>query len=279
MDIDQKKLDIAIAYISRMADGSNPVNNRPMPEHEILNDPNVIRCMFFVKEILEEVKRNGGVIAGRRAGSGRSAERKTPEPYPFEIADRYQYQEDKSITHVLRQLQEPIEGTGIKKISPVVITGWLKGRGYLVENRKADGEKETLPTQKGEQIGIYTRDREYNGRQYVSVMYGRQAQEFIVSHLREAVDWKSEAGASGASAGEGTASAPLPKEAGISAGYEKLARKLLEGNKNVPERRPGSSAAENAEERRAQAVETDMPDERFFANMARWMSAEEDVPF
>ena len=78
MDIDQKKLDIAIAYISRMADGSNPVNNRPMPEHEILNDPNVIRCMFFVKEILEEVKRNGGVIAGRRAGSGRSAERKTP---------------------------------------------------------------------------------------------------------------------------------------------------------------------------------------------------------
>ena len=51
MDIDQKKLDIAIAYISRMADGSNPVNNRPMPEHEILNDPNVIRCMFFVKEI------------------------------------------------------------------------------------------------------------------------------------------------------------------------------------------------------------------------------------
>ena len=263
MDIDQKKLDIAIAYISRMADGSNPVNNRPMPEHEILNDPNVIRCMFFVKEILEEVKRNGGVIAGRKAGTGRSGERKTPESYPFEIADRYQYQEDKSITHVLRQLQEPIEGTGIKKISPVVITGWLKGQGYLAENRKADGEKETLPTQKGEQIGIYTRDREYNGRQYVSVMYGRQAQEFIISHLREAVDWKIEAGAS---AGERTASGPLPEEAGISAGYEKLARKLLEGNKK-------------AEERRAQAVETDMPDERFFANMAGWMSAQEDVPF
>ena len=39
-----------------------------MPEHEILNNPNVIRCMFFVKEVLEQVQKNGGVVKGGRTG-------------------------------------------------------------------------------------------------------------------------------------------------------------------------------------------------------------------
>ena len=65
MDIDAKKLDIAILYLQRIADGNNPVNNMPAGEDSVLNNPNVIRCMYFVKEVLEEVKRNDGVI-GRK---------------------------------------------------------------------------------------------------------------------------------------------------------------------------------------------------------------------
>ena len=55
MDIDAKKLDIAILYLQRIADGNNPVNNMPAGEDSVLNNPNVIRCMYFVKEVLEEV--------------------------------------------------------------------------------------------------------------------------------------------------------------------------------------------------------------------------------
>lgn len=32
MDIDAKKLDIAILYLQRIADGNNPVNNMPAGE-------------------------------------------------------------------------------------------------------------------------------------------------------------------------------------------------------------------------------------------------------
>ena len=60
--IDMKKLDIAIVYLQRITDGKNPVNNLPADEEDVLNDPNVIRCMYFVKEVLEEVKRNDGSI-------------------------------------------------------------------------------------------------------------------------------------------------------------------------------------------------------------------------
>ena len=56
--VDMKKLETAIVYLQRISDGNNPINNLPADEDSVLNNPNVIRCMFFVKEILEEVKRN-----------------------------------------------------------------------------------------------------------------------------------------------------------------------------------------------------------------------------
>ncbi|CBK74998.1 hypothetical protein CIY_23470 [Butyrivibrio fibrisolvens 16/4] len=62
MEIDINKLDTAILYLQRIADGKNPVNNMPAESDSVLNNPNVIRCMYFTKEILEEVKRNGGNI-------------------------------------------------------------------------------------------------------------------------------------------------------------------------------------------------------------------------
>ena len=57
--VDMKKLETAIVYLQRIADGNNPINNLPAEEDSVLNNPNVIRCMFFVKEVLEEVEPEG----------------------------------------------------------------------------------------------------------------------------------------------------------------------------------------------------------------------------
>ena len=65
--LDMSKLDVAIKYVQRMADGCDPVSNIPMEDDAVLNDLNVIRCMFFVKDVLEEVRRNEGVIGGKKA--------------------------------------------------------------------------------------------------------------------------------------------------------------------------------------------------------------------
>ena len=62
MQIDMKKLEVAMKYIERIADGKNPVNNKPTEDDSVLNNPNVIRCMYFVKEVLTVVKENDGVV-------------------------------------------------------------------------------------------------------------------------------------------------------------------------------------------------------------------------
>ena len=182
MEIDMKKLDTAILYLQRIADGNNPVNNMPSEDDAVLNNPNVIRCMFYVKEILEEVKRNGGKIVVGKAGANAKL------PYPVERLAEFAYEEDKTISKFAEQLNKDIDKEEYKTISYNTITKWLKAEDFLevvqVEDRTA-----SRPTSKGRDIGIYTEDRvNQRGQSYVSVLYGQKAQEYIVKNMSAIIE-------------------------------------------------------------------------------------------
>ena len=175
---DQMKLDVAIKYVERIADGCNPVNNTPLDNNDILNNPNIIRCMYFIKDVLEEVRRNGGTIGGKST--------KEPTiPFPVEILDEFVYREDMGITHVLNQIYEPIVNMDAKKVSVTKVTAALKEEGYLLdESNQETGKTRKIPSDKGKELGIYLVEREYNGRIYQSVTYNKIAQEYVVALIR-----------------------------------------------------------------------------------------------
>jgi len=176
---DMTKLDVAIRYVERIAEGLHPVSNLPVEEETVLNNPNVIRCMYFVKEILEEVRRNDGVIGGKRDKRGEMM-------FPMETLDLFQYQEDKSITQVLKQIYAPVEELNVKRISAMKVNAWLKEEGYLEDEVSAStGKSSKVPTEKGKMLGLYVLEKEYNGRPYQAVLFDRKAQEFLVEKMRE----------------------------------------------------------------------------------------------
>ena len=179
---EQSKLEIAIKYMERMADGRNPVNNTPLEQNDVLNNPNIIRCMYFIKDVLEEVRRNGGNVGGKPG--------KEPEiPFPKGSLDMFIYTEDKSITHVLNQIYEPVAGRNVKKVSATKITNTLKEEGYLIEEVNPEtGKMRKVPSAKGVNLGIYLVEREYNGRMYQAVTYNRIAQEYVVELIRRLVE-------------------------------------------------------------------------------------------
>lgn len=184
--VDLVKLETAIKYVERIAEGNNPVNSMPLEEDAVLNNPNVVRCMFFVKEVLEEVRRNGGVIGGKRT-------RAAKEPFPFEALKQFQYESDQSITHVLKQIHAPLEGREVKKISARMVTDWMKAAGYLTIAYSGEvGKETTMPTEKGRELGIYTEVRSVPGNTYLAVIYNQNAQEFIVRNLERIVSGEME---------------------------------------------------------------------------------------
>ena len=98
------------------------MNNVPLENGDILNNPNIIRCMYFIKDVLEEVQRNGGMVGGKVG--------KEPAlPFPIEVLNNFTYVEDKSITHVLNQIYEPIADMNVKKVSVTKVTAALKQEG------------------------------------------------------------------------------------------------------------------------------------------------------
>lgn len=148
-------------------------------------------------KLLEEVRQGIGTQTGETQscrvaiGEVTSGRRSKPrkEPFPFEILKHFQYQEDKTISHLLDQIHSPAEGLDIKRISPQTITGWLKTAGYLTVEYCQEVRKEsTMPTEKGRSLGIYTEVRTYGANRYVTVIYNRQAQEFLVTNLESIVN-------------------------------------------------------------------------------------------
>ncbi|MBR1853640.1 MAG: hypothetical protein IJ794_10965 [Lachnospiraceae bacterium] len=177
--VDVKKLETAILYVQRIADGRNPVNNTLASEDAVLNNPNVVRCMSFVKEVLEEVRRNDGYI-------GRKAKKTGTEPFPIDNLSGFVFKEDKSITKLVGQMNEMADLNVYKGLSYKPIIGWLKENGFLCEEQKEGfSQKITIPTVKGMQIGIRAERRRGNdGKDYMYIIYGKSAQEYIVNHMK-----------------------------------------------------------------------------------------------
>ena len=176
---DIEKLDKAIIYAERMADGRVPYSNQPT-ENEILNNPNVIRSMYFIKEVLEEVRANKGVVGHR------TRKAKVPaSAFPFEVLERFEYQSDKSISYLLGQFKELANDPDAKIISAQKVNNWLARNGYITKAIVNDsGNEGWIPTEKGEALGLTTERRGEPGREYTVTLYTKPAQEFLASNLR-----------------------------------------------------------------------------------------------
>ena len=180
--IDLEKLDVAITYMQRIADGKNPVNNLPAEDDDVLNNPNVIRCMFFVKEILEEVKLNGGCIGKKVSRKQREAMK---EDFPFEVLNKFEYKEDLSLTRFLQQINEMMDTNLYKKLTYQPFIMWLMNNGYIVEAYNKDlGKEIKISSEKGRELGIKSELKTRStGSRYMLITYNQNAQEFLVKNM------------------------------------------------------------------------------------------------
>lgn len=181
--IDMNKLSSAIVYVQRIADGKNPVNNHPLEADTVINDPNVIRCMYFIRDVLKKVYDNNGIIVGEA-----SKNKEANQSFPYEILKLYEYKEDKSISKLIDQIYSPVAKQGIKKISGTRVNTWMMSCGYITETYNEEFMQNIkMPTEKGEALGLRAERVEHRltGRTYIAILYNKQAQEFIVANFEK----------------------------------------------------------------------------------------------
>lgn len=66
------------------------------------------------------------------------------------------------------------------------VSKWLEKQGILENTELPSGRRTRLPTEEGLKLGIETRQRtSQRGEEYTAVVYSKQAQEYIYSHIDE----------------------------------------------------------------------------------------------
>ena len=62
--IDIKKLVTAKVWIEKLANGINPLSDELVKEDDIINNVHISRCLFYVTELLDEIK--AGTVVERK---------------------------------------------------------------------------------------------------------------------------------------------------------------------------------------------------------------------
>lgn len=182
VELSKDKLDSSIKYLEDLINGKNPVTGEVLSSESVFNNLETVRCMFFVRDVLEKIKTNNYTI---QTGT---TEKLTL--LPPEIVSNYSYEGNKSVTAFVKQINTLYDTEKYGKLSFEPIQNWLRENGYL-EKRIDDvsGNMVSLPTPKGESIGLIVEKREtrYN-IPYSLVVFTQDAQLLIIEHLREIIE-------------------------------------------------------------------------------------------
>ena len=179
---DLKRLEIAIQYIRRMSEGKNPVTNRPAPDNEVLTNMNVHRCLKFIDEVLTDVQKSGGTVG---MVSQRAHKQSVSEVFPYDALEQYQYLQDQQISYFLKQLEEYLPEGQKMPVPATTITLWMRENGYLEKKVINDtGKENSVPTRKGEELGLYMEKSGIYPNEYYRVYYNEKAQRFIIENFR-----------------------------------------------------------------------------------------------
>ena len=171
--IDVEKLNSAKAWIEKLANGINPLNDELVKDDDLINNVHISRCLFYVSELLGEIN------------IGTSVERRSRKPFFHSKNDAVNI--PISIPNGIANFVRLVNGyipEGMKPLSAGQTIKWLRNEGLMKEVQKEDGHKTNLPTEKGNSIGITTEvQRNPEGIDYQRVVYSVDAQRFMLNNI------------------------------------------------------------------------------------------------
>lgn len=178
-----EKIEYAKSFIDKLANGINPLDDTAIKDDDIVNNVHLLRCFFYVSDVLRQVIENGGV------------HKKKNSFVKFELSaeqlSKFSYSDSPiPISAIAKRLNDLITDENMCKISYKDLTNWLLSINMLLESTTHNGKTTKRPTEQGNSIGIFTEVRTGQKGEYVVVVYNKEAQTFILDNLEAIVALK-----------------------------------------------------------------------------------------
>lgn len=172
-------LQRAKAYMEKLANGINPLDDTEIPANEVVNHVRLSRCFFYVANVLGQVIDNGGAVGQNHKNYRQPFDLTSVQREDIALSDV-----PIPVSDLAKRISAGIDETGMRRLSFNAITKWLLSIGLLEEYPVDEGRTAKRPTEQGVEIGILTEERTgQEGRPYMAVLYSRNAQQFIVDNL------------------------------------------------------------------------------------------------
>lgn len=174
---DIEKIREAKEIVSKLASGVNPVNGDEIKNDNILNNPQMIRCLFFVSDVLENV------AAG---GYSKAAKKMTKFIMNANQKENVVFTEGEiGVNEIAKCINNNINPLISKKVSGNIISRGLKKMGVLAEIENEDKTKRTAVNNSSINLGFSEVKRSYNGNEYFQVVANDEGKKFILDNIKE----------------------------------------------------------------------------------------------
>ena len=166
-------------YIDKLVEGINPVNGKPISTREVIYDYKVSRQLEFLSEYVKnEIKRLENNEKAKK-------EDEDDELMEFELTDTELKKIELSekpisladICNMLNHLRPSSKMRKLKSISAIEV---LNAFGMIDRVRR-----KIIPTEQGTALGIQFKEFQSNGATLTKVLYSKEAQQFVIDHLKE----------------------------------------------------------------------------------------------
>ena len=175
-----EKIEYTKAFIDKLANGINPLDDTPIPEGDIANNVRLSRCFFYVSDILRQVIENGGVTPPPKA----PRTRKQAFALTEEARANLQVSEAPlTVSELVSYLNDTVKDENVKRLATTAITGWLVEQGFMEVVELPSGKPTKRPTPAGSEIGLFTEERTGQYGTFTVVKYSAAAQAFVIDHM------------------------------------------------------------------------------------------------
>lgn len=175
-----EKIEYAKTFIEKLANGTNPIDDTPVKEDDIVNNIRISRCFFYVADILRQVVEQGGVEKKKK----KEKVVKTPFTLTLEQINNFQFSEAPIPLSVLAEMiYKAADDEKMEKLTYKNIADWLCDAGILQIHTTSSGKNVKRPTEQGIELGICLETRTGQYGDYQLVLYGTKAQRFIVDNI------------------------------------------------------------------------------------------------
>ena len=173
-------IERAKMYLDKMANGIDPLTDKPAKDDDMINNVRISRCLFFVSDVLRRVLENGGI--------GSKQHIKKPEKMPFSLSAEqvasFEFSKEAiGVGELTDRINALIDKDRMKPLKATAITDWFVEIGYLERYFSDPFHEHKRPTSSGNELGLKLDTRIFDGRTYDVVTYGADAQRFIVDNL------------------------------------------------------------------------------------------------